>query len=102
MQSLRLRNVFALMRAAAGLELTHVPYRGKAPAIPDPIAGRIDLMFLKTAKPLVDSGQVIGLGITWNEPRFHLPGIKPLNDVGLRDMEHFTRVVRERKLRFDT
>jgi tripartite-type tricarboxylate transporter receptor subunit TctC len=61
MQSLRLRNVFALMCAAAGIELTHVPYRGEAPAIPDPIAGRIDLTFLKTAKPLVDSGEVIGL-----------------------------------------
>jgi tripartite-type tricarboxylate transporter receptor subunit TctC len=29
---------------------------------------------------------VIGLGITWNEPWFNLPGIKPLNDLGLRDM----------------
>ncbi len=74
-----------MLKSAAGIELTHVPYRGEAPAIPDLIAGRIDLMFLTTAKPLIDSGQVIGLGITWNEPWFNLPGIKPMTELGLRD-----------------
>ena len=47
-----------MLKSAAGIELTHVPYRGEAPAIPDLIAGRIDLMFLTTAKPLIDDGQV--------------------------------------------
>jgi tripartite-type tricarboxylate transporter receptor subunit TctC len=72
-----------MLRAAAGIELTHVPYRGEAPAIPDLIAGRIDLMFLTTAKQYVDSGQVIGLGVTSAEPWFNLPGIAPLAMQGL-------------------
>lgn len=74
-----------MLKSAAGIELTHVPYRGEAPAIPDLIAGRIDLMFLTTAKPLIDGGQVVGLGHTGDGPWFNLPNIKPLTEFGLRD-----------------
>jgi tripartite-type tricarboxylate transporter receptor subunit TctC len=74
-----------MLKSAAGIELTHVPYRGEAPAIPDLVAGRIDLMFLTTAKPLIDDGRVIGLGHTGDGPWFNLPGIKPLTEVGLKD-----------------
>jgi len=73
------------LKAAAGIELTHVPYRGEAPAIPDLVAGRIDLMFLTTAKPLIDNGQVVGLAVSSAEPWFNLPGLKPLTELGLRD-----------------
>jgi len=74
-----------MLKSAAGIELTHVPYRGEAPAIPDLVASRIDLMFLTTAKPLVDDGRVIGLGHTADGPWFNLPGIKPLTALGLKD-----------------
>jgi tripartite-type tricarboxylate transporter receptor subunit TctC len=74
-----------MLKSAAGIEVTHVPYRGEAPAIPDLIAGRIDLMFLTTAKPLIDGGQVVGLGHTGDGPWFNLPNIKPLTELGLRD-----------------
>ena len=74
-----------MLKAAAGIELTHVPYRGEAPAIPDLVAGRIDLMFLTTAKPLIDDGRVAGLGVTSEEEWFNLPGIKPLVQLGLKD-----------------
>jgi tripartite-type tricarboxylate transporter receptor subunit TctC len=77
--------VAELLKAAAGIELTHVPYRGEAPAIPDLVAGRIDLMFLTTAKPLIDDGRVIGLGHTGDGPWFQLPQLKPLTALGLKD-----------------
>jgi tripartite-type tricarboxylate transporter receptor subunit TctC len=77
--------VAEMLKSAAGIELTHVPYRGEAPAIPDLMAGRIDIMFLTTAKPLIDDGRVIGLGVTSAEPWFNLPGIKPFTELGLRD-----------------
>lgn len=74
-----------MLKSAAGIELTHVPYRGEAPAIPDLIAGRIDLMFLTTAKAHVDGGQLVGLGHTGDGPWFNLPNVKPLTELGLRD-----------------
>jgi tripartite-type tricarboxylate transporter receptor subunit TctC len=74
-----------MLKSAAGIELTHVPYRGEAPAIPDLIAGRIDLMFLTTAKPLIDEGRVVGLGHTGDGPWFQLPQLKPLTALGLKD-----------------
>src|SRR4051812_9596936 len=74
-----------MLKSAAGIELTHVPYRGEAPAIPDLVAGRIDLMFLTTAKPLIDEGRVAGIGHTGDGPWFQLPGLKALTELGLRD-----------------
>lgn len=74
-----------MLKSAAGIELTHVPYRGEAPSIPDLIAGRIDLMFLTTAKPLVDENRVAGLGHTGAGPWFNLPNLKPLTELGLKD-----------------
>jgi len=77
--------VAEMLKSAAGIELTHVPYRGEAPAIPELITGRIDLMFLTTAKSYIDADQIVGLGVTWNEPWFNLPNIKPLSELGLKD-----------------
>jgi tripartite-type tricarboxylate transporter receptor subunit TctC len=74
-----------MLKAAAGIELTHVPYRGEAPSIPDLVAGRLDLMFLTTAKTLIDDGRAVGLGVTAGEEWFNLPGVKPLTQLGLKD-----------------
>jgi tripartite-type tricarboxylate transporter receptor subunit TctC len=74
-----------MLKSAAGIKLTHVPYRGEAPSIPDLVAGRIDLMFLTTAKPLIDDGRVVGLGHTGDGPWFQLPQLKPLTELGLKD-----------------
>jgi tripartite-type tricarboxylate transporter receptor subunit TctC len=75
--------VAEMLKSAAGIELTHVPYRGEAPAIPDLIAGRIDVMFLTTAKLLIDDGKVVGLAHTGDGPWFQLPQLKPLTELGL-------------------
>ncbi len=74
-----------MLKSAAGIELTHVPYRGEAPAIPDLMAGRIDLMFLTTAKPLIDDGRVVGLGHTGGGRWFQLPNVRPLTELGLKE-----------------
>ena len=58
-----------LFKRMAGIEMTHVPYRGGGPAINDLIPGRVDVMFntIGTALPLVRGGQVRGLAVTTAE-----------------------------------
>ena len=49
----------------AGIEMTHVPYRGAGPAINDLIPGRVDLLFAGGATlELTKAGQVRVLGDT--------------------------------------
>lgn len=50
----------AQLEVRAGIKMTHVPYRGSAPAINDLIAGHIDLFFdtLTTSVPLYQSGKI--------------------------------------------
>ena len=51
---------------AAGIRLTHIPYRGSAPAMADLIAGNVKLMFdsLAAALPHIRGGRVRALGVT--------------------------------------
>ncbi len=53
----------ALFAALAGVQLTHIPYRGGAPALTDVIAGQVDLMFevVSTVGPPIQDGRIIPL-----------------------------------------
>src|SRR3954465_9903385 len=55
-----------LFTRAAGIKMTHVPYRGAAPGIQDLIPGRIDSFFNNIAPmvPLADQGAMRLLGVT--------------------------------------
>ena len=54
-----------LFKQMAGIEMTHVPYRGDAPALTDTIAGRVDLQIGGSAMlEQIRSGQVRGLAVT--------------------------------------
>jgi len=54
-----------LFKQIAGIEMTHVPYRGDAPALTDTIAGRVDLQIGGSVMlEQIRSGQVRGLAVT--------------------------------------
>src|SRR5499427_10849608 len=55
-----------LFKRMTDIEMTHVPYRGAAPALQDVIAGRLDLIFdnITASLPHVKNGVVRGLAVT--------------------------------------
>jgi tripartite-type tricarboxylate transporter receptor subunit TctC len=55
-----------LFKRDAGIELTHVPYRGGGPALNDLIPGRIDSMFatLPSVLPQIESGSIRAIAVT--------------------------------------
>lgn len=58
-----------LLKAQGQVNLTHIPYKGVAPAMTDLLAGQIDVMFdnLPTAMPMIESGKVVPLGVSVSE-----------------------------------
>ena len=72
-------------RLAAGIEATHVPYRGGSEVITDILGGRIDFYFcpLATALPLVREGQVRALLVSTAKRVVDLPDVPTPLDVGL-------------------
>jgi tripartite-type tricarboxylate transporter receptor subunit TctC len=55
-----------LFKRMAGVDLTHIPYRGAGPALNDLIPGRVDSIFANfpSTLPYVQSGQLRGLAVT--------------------------------------
>ncbi len=71
-----------LVKSMAKVSMTHIPYRGVAPAMTDLIADQIEVMFdnLPTAMPMIESGKVIPLGVTTKTRVNTLPNVPPIAD----------------------
>lgn len=57
---------FELLKATAGIEMTHVPYRGTSASINDLVGGAVQMTWdsLPTAMPHVKAGKVLGLALS--------------------------------------
>ncbi len=78
-----------LFKARAGVAMTHVPYKGAAPALTDLIGGQIDVLFdaVITAYPHVKSGKLKALGMG-NAARWSgAPDIPTIAESGLAGFE---------------
>jgi tripartite-type tricarboxylate transporter receptor subunit TctC len=78
-----------MLRMLAGIEISHVPYKGGGPAIADVVAGQVPMMFAftSTALPFVNSGRILGLVATTRERLPQAPLIPSVSDVGLPQLE---------------
>src|SRR5215470_351938 len=76
--------IFKLM---AGIEMTHVPYKGAGPALTDLLSGNIQLMFdtLGTALPPIKAGLLRPLGVSSAERIKDLPDVPTLAEAGYPD-----------------
>ena len=76
-------------RLAAGIETTHVPYRGGAEVIADILGGRIDFYFcpLATALPLIKEGRVRALVVSTPKRAADLPDVPTPGEAGLKNAE---------------
>jgi tripartite-type tricarboxylate transporter receptor subunit TctC len=76
-------------RLAAGIEATHVPYRGGAEVIADILGGRVDFYFcpLATALPLIQAGQVRALLVSTQKRVADLPDVPTPQEIGLKDAD---------------
>jgi tripartite-type tricarboxylate transporter receptor subunit TctC len=74
-----------LFKLKAQVDLTHVPYRGSAPALNDLVAGQIQLMVenLPTALPFIESGTVRALGVTSATRSPSLPSLPTIAEAGV-------------------
>ena len=69
-----------LFKQAARVYLTHIPYRGTAPAVSDLLAGQVDAAFLPihVALPQVRAGKLVALGIGSGKRHALLPEVPTL------------------------
>ncbi len=73
-----------MFKQMAGIEMTHVPYKGAGPALTDLLSGNIQVMFdsLSTALPPVKSGLLRPLGISSAQRSPDLPDVPTIAESG--------------------
>jgi len=80
-----------LFNTMAGIKMSHVPYKGSAPALTDLVSGQVDLMFDTTlsAMPFVRSGKLKALGLTSPVRSAAAPDVPTISESGLAGYEVF-------------
>src|SRR5438128_4614526 len=71
-----------LFKVLTGVDLTHVPYRGSAPALTDMISGTVHVMFdnMPSSLPHIQAGKLRALGVTTARRSDSLPDVPTVGD----------------------
>lgn len=80
-----------MLKMMAGIELTHVPYKGGAPAATDLVAGHIPLMFELgySALPNLRAGLLRPLAVTSSKRLAVLPDVPTMDEAGVKGFESY-------------
>jgi tripartite-type tricarboxylate transporter receptor subunit TctC len=78
-----------LFNTLAGVKMQHIPYKGRAQAVPDLLGGRIHMIFdnMPSALPLVKSGDVRAIAVTSANRSPAAPNIPTVAESGLPGFE---------------
>lgn len=81
-----------MFKQEAGVEITHVPYRGSAPALNDLMAGHVSISFdyPPSSLPFITSGKLKALGVTSLTRVKVTPDVPTLHEDGLRGFNLLT------------
>ena len=74
---------------AAGVKLSHVPYRGAGPALNDLVGGQVPVMFdiLGSSLQHIQAGKLVPLAVTSAKRSPQLPGVPTMAEAGLANFE---------------
>ncbi len=78
-----------LFNTMAGVKMQHIPYKGRAQAVPDLLGGRIAMIFdnMPSALPLVKSGDVKAIAVTSATRSPAAPNVPTIAESGLPGFE---------------
>jgi len=78
-----------LFKSMAGVKMTHIPYKGAAPALVDLISGHVQLSFISAPGSMqhVESGRLRVLAVTNAKRSLLLPDVPTISEAGLRGYE---------------
>ena len=78
-----------LFKVMAGVQITHIPYKGSTPALQDLLGGQVQMMFdnLPPSLPQIKAGKLRALGVTTLTRAPALPDVPTLSESGLPGFE---------------
>ncbi len=83
----------ALLETATGTKMTHVPFRGNAPALTEVMAGRVSFMFYPMVgiADWVEQKRLRVLAVSTEKPHPDYPGVPTMAESGFPGFEQYTQ-----------
>jgi tripartite-type tricarboxylate transporter receptor subunit TctC len=78
-----------LFNMMSGANISHIPYKGAAPAVADVMGGHVAMTFvpIAAALPAVRSGKLRALGVTARKRSVELPNVPTIDEAGVPGYE---------------
>jgi tripartite-type tricarboxylate transporter receptor subunit TctC len=81
-----------MLKAMTGIDMTHIPYKGTAPAVTDLLGGQVSLMFnsMPSVLPYVRTGRLKGIAVSSAKRSAAAPDIPTVAEAGIPGFQYVT------------